>query len=276
MKKILALTLALGINMLANGQGYQPNLDRAGAFFGLGINSLGGAVESQGSTKSMKGGSSLLTTVGGYYELAVDKNLSFIVSLGLGYTSFNYSYSKAFNKVVETAKDTTYSDIYLTDGKDVIKRTNSAIMLMPQLEIAFMSNPIKDMYIVDFRLGFGSGFYLNSKSESTSENVVLANLTHNINYVITESVGYRDGNKWSSGYGLLYLGMRWSNTTNDFLNRSSIGLNITFPFGNARTGGAEVVYSAQDWDQTLGKEEIKFNLMSYGLKYAYNFKRRDY
>lgn len=275
-KLLLLLSLSGVLHIAANAQGYQPNFNRGGLYLGLGMNTLGGAVESTGLTQTMKGGSSLLATVGGFYELAVDKNLSFIGSLGLGYTSFNYSYSKEFSSIGSIQVDSNSYTVYPTGGADPIKSNNSVLMVMPQFEIAFMSNPIKEMYVIDFRLGFGAGLYLTGKTEQSSEDITYQTSTEVLNYNVTQKLGYNDGKKWASNYGLVYIGMRWRNTTNEILNRSAIGLNITFPFGDYRAGGADITYSAMDWNQTFGKEEIKFNLMSFGLKYSYNFMRYRY
>jgi hypothetical protein len=254
---------------------YHEVYDRYGIYGSLGINSINGSVESKSQyMQSLKGSAAITPVIGGYYEMAVDKNMSFIFNLGLGYTKFGYSYVGEYKSLLEIKNDSNVVVGIVPDGPgETIKRNLNVLMAMPHLEISLQSNPIKETLFLDLRLGVGAGIYLSSHDVVYGNYHIISKDGAGGDYIYSEIAEVGNGKRWASTYSSLYLGARWRNTTSDFMNRSTIGLQFLLPFDNPRSGGASIDYQAVSWTQQFQKESIKFRLNTIGLKYTYNFGR---
>lgn len=275
MKKLLTCSvgaLALLVSTAASAQ-YHDRFDRAGLFGSLGVNNINNSVESKtGISKSLKGNMSVMPVIGGFYELALDKNFSMTVSGGLAFNSFSYSYTQKYNNIGFIPRDTLgNADMYPTGSGEKITRSFNSVMFLPQFDINLMTNPIRQTAILEFRLGLGAGIYLNKQKNVYGDIFEIEEQGNKLSYYYTEHMEMGKGNTWSSTYASLYAGLRWRNTTSDFLNRSTLGIQFFLPFNNYRVGKTEIQYHAVGWDQVFQTESARFNLNTISLKYTFSF-----
>lgn len=253
--------------------------NRWGIFGSAGVNNINGSVDAEyGTSKSLKGKMSVSPSIGLFYELAADKNLSFIVSAGLTYNSFAYSYSGKFTNVgYSYGQDSIMNGMFPDAPGEEIKRSVHSFMVTPQMELSFITDPLfKETTCLEFRLGLGAAVYMNKKDAHYGNLETVQNSTHHLTYYYAERINMGNGTAWGNTYGSLYIGMRWRNTTSDFLNRSTIGLQALLPFNSNRAGGVTITNNAFYWDQDYQKETAKFRLNTIGLKYSYSFRKSQF
>lgn len=275
MKKLLTCSvgaLAVLFSTSASAQ-YHDRFDRAGLFASMGVNNINNSVESKtGISKSLKGNMTVMPVIGGFYELALDKNFSMTLSGGLAFNSFSYSYTPKFGNIGLIPRDTLGNmDMYPSGSGDKLTRSFTSVMFLPQFDINLMTNPIRQTTILEFRLGLGAGIYLNKHKNVYGDVVEVHEKGNTLSYYYMESMEMGKGNTWASTYGSLYAGLRWRNTTSDFLNRSTLGIQVFMPFNNYRVGRTEITYRAVGWDQVFQTETAKFNLNTISLKYTFSF-----
>lgn len=278
MKKRLSILL-LGLGVLGaqyvQAQGYN-NFNRYGIYANLGVNNINSSVESEtGVAKSLAGKMSISPSIGLFYELAADKNLSFTIGAGLTYANFGYTYSGEYTNIgYSVNQDSVVTGMYPDGAGEKISRSVHSLMVTPQMEINFITNPIfKETTCLEFRLGLGAAIYVNKRKNNYGELMEIKNSTHHLTYYYTEDIKMGNGTAWGSTYGSLYIGMRWRNTTSDFLNRSTLGLQVLMPFNSNRGGGVTITNNAFYWDQNYQTETAKFRLNTIGLKFSYSFRK---
>lgn len=276
MRKFIIFGIAitgLFISGSSRAQQYDSH-DRAGLFVSVGMNNINGTLESKTNImRSLKGNASIMPVLGGFYELAIDKNMSMIFSGGIGYNTFNYSFTGEYNTLKEVKQDDVVVGFHPDGPGATIKRSLGTWMLMPQFELNLTSNAIRQTTFIDFRAGLGAAIYLNSTDINTGDAFGVSNGTASTLYYYLEDINIGGGNNWGSTFGSLYLGMRWRNTTSEFLNRSTLGVQMFLPFNSPRSGGVNINYQNTYWTQEFQNESLRFKLNTISLKYSYSFSR---
>src|ERR1700748_2937182 len=145
------------------GYDKNSNRDNIGLFAGLSLNSTGHLIHEQfGGSTTAKGASSILPTIGIYYQKAIGSRLNVRFGFSFGHTSNAYKYSTQYDSLtpeyyLALTKNATYT---------IVK--NGTSFVLPQVELGYVFGPIKDMYLIEVRAGVGVQAYLGKSGDSTT------------------------------------------------------------------------------------------------------------
>lgn len=279
MRKTLLLVLLGSLSNFTFGQQFlgspsykEPRKldDNVGVFAGLGVNATGGFVEvGEGVTNSAKGALSLLPSIGLFYQKGITSKLSVRISVMLGSNSYAYKYAQPFDSMRNDGVPTTSSKF-----KTYERVKNRSSFAIPQIDIGYLSDPFKEMYIIEVRAGFGIHTYLSQSDDSLHVSKV-ARLKYNksnevLSYYSTEKANYGEPDVYGNYVGTLYAGLRWQKTFSNLLNHSSLGIQAIIPVNTDKAGYSEIEYKSSS-NYRFGSERVKMSLLSFGIRYTYNF-----
>lgn len=244
------------------------NKTNVGVFGGLAVNSSSNFIKRQdGYSHTAKGALSTVPTFGAYLQAGLGQRLSLRGSLSFGYSSYAYKYSQIFDSLTDnfTPANTKKFDKYT-------KVKHGSAFVMPQIDIGYLFGPFKKIYLIEARGGIGFHAYLGENNDSVitaSGKIADPKNRYTYPYHSYEKAKYGGPDAWGSLVANVYIGIRWSLTTSDFLNHSSLGLQAMLPVYTQSVGYAEIEY--RNDNDMFTKERVDLGLLNVGIRFTYSF-----
>jgi len=245
--------------------GYNPavNSDNVLLYASLSLNTTGPMVQRQFGAGTAKGAVGMVPAIGIQYHKSIGERLSARLGFSLGYTSNAFRYAQGYDSL-----SPGYSPLLTTGYSQYVRVKTGTAYLQPQLDIGYIFGPIKDMYLIEVRGGVGFQVNLGKSSDSsvvTDGSVTSYKNTFTYKYHIYQSAYYGKLDAFGALVANLYVGMKWQKTTNEFLNRFSLGLQVTLPVSNAYAGYGLLEYKTDGYD-VFAREKVYFSQCSFGVK----------
>lgn len=274
MKKFI-LGFSAGIVTLSSfGQDFQvyngklANGDNLGVFGSLSVNSSSGFIKHyEGWSFTAKGALSTVPTIGAYFQKGLGDRLSIRGSLAFGYSSYAFKYSQVFDSLTDNFTPTNKVDF---DKYTKVK--HGSAFVMPQIDIGYLIGPFKKVYLIEVRGGVGLHAYLKRNSDSViqaSGKIADPKNRYTYPYYSYESATYGDASVWGSMTANAYLGVRWYQTTSEFLNHCALGIQATMSVSNQNAGYAEIRY--RNDNDLFTRERVELGLLNIGIRFSYSF-----
>lgn len=270
--QILGACLLLGAfsasAQLKIGLDQDINKDNLAIFGALSIGSTGPLINHElGSSITAKGALNTIPTIGIFYQKGIGQHWSIRGGFSLGVSSNAFKFAPKFDSLApgEVLTNKAGSSVF-------IKGKTASAFVEPQIEIGYIFNPIRDMYIVELRAGVGLESYL-THSKDTANNYkgtyTDPKTKNDYSYVVSQSDEFGQPNQYGSLLANVYAGLKWQSTTSNFLNRFSLGLQASLPISNNNAGYSLLEYKHND-GYIFTREVVYLSQFSFGLRFAYN------
>lgn len=272
-KQLLLGFLFLFSSGIVRGQsvyGYNPSVngDNILVAASLSFNSTGPLVKPEfGWSNTAKGALSTVPAIGIFYHKSIGDRLSVRFGFSFGYTSNAFKYATTYDSLTPN-----YTPMLTKTYDKYVKVKTGTSYVQPQIDLGYIFGPIKDMYLIEVRAGVGFQASLGKSSDSINVNMGTVNSykrTFTYKYGNYQSSDYGNHDAFGSLVSNLYVGMRWQKTTNEFLNRFSIGLQATLPVSYSYAGYALIEYKNAS-GEVFSREKVYFSQCSFGVKAAIN------
>lgn len=243
--------------------------DNAGFLVEIAGNMSERSINGRDGVATAKGTVRLFPKIGVFYQRGFARRFSVRGSVSFGTSPFSYKYATVLDSVIHNTGVPSITSEY----SNYTKRRQSGIFVQPQIDFGFITDPIFFKKIsLELRAGIGAAIHL-SRKDTTITYTGRVNDTKEkafSNYKIEERTKQGD-DEWGALLADVYLGVRWTGTFNDFLDRSALGVQLALPITIRNQGYTEIKYYSTDWNGQVGQERINMQLFTVGLRYTYRF-----
>jgi len=224
----------------------------------------------QGPVFTAKGNVRIFPKIGIFYQRGFCNRFSIRGSVSIGTSPFSYKYAKVLDSVAED------SGIPMTKSKfsNYIKKKQPGMFVQPQIDFGYVFGPFRKNFLLELRAGVGMPLYLKESSDSVS---IIKGAALNpkdqgkSSYAIRQRSVYGQNSRWGTIIADIYLGIKWTGTFNQLLDRSSLGVQVALPVNDKNNGYADIEYMSTDWNGTIGNERVGMGMFTIGVRYTYSF-----
>jgi len=224
----------------------------------------------EGAVFTAKGNVRVFPKIGIFYQRGFWNRFSVRGSFSFGTSPFSYKYARSFDSIAEGSGVPMPKSSF----NDYVKKKQPGMFVQPQIDFGYIFGPFRKNILIELRAGAAMPLYLKESSDSISVitgSVVNPKDNGKSSYMIKQRSVYGRNSRWGTIIADVYLGIRWTGTYNQLLDRSSLGLQMAVPISNKNDGYADIEYISTSWNGLLGNERVGMGLFTFGIRYTYSF-----